>query len=135
MRRIMSTTILKMTREEAQEELEQNYKQQDAIVEKFSWPELTDADYIAAEQRLKECQEREKDLLRTKDFWKQVDRGLDRLIAKKGDDKKTLRKRAMASNEARNEISNVVGSKWTPDAINWTQDSEYKRLYGEDKDK
>ena len=41
----------------------------------------------------------------------------------------------MASNEARNEISSVVGSKWTPDAINWTQDSEYKRLYGEDKDK
>ena len=131
MRRIMSTTILKMTREEAQEELEQNYKQQDAIVEKFSWPELTDAEYIAAEQRLKECQEREKDLLRTKDFWEQVDRGLDRLIAKKGDDKKILKQRAMEANNARSEIAKDVGSTWTPDAIDWTQDSEYKRLFGD----
>ena len=132
MRRIMSTTILKMTREEAQEELEQNYKQQDAIVEKFSWPELTDADYIAAEQRLKECQEREKDLLRTKDFWQQIDRGLDRLIAKKGDDKKLLKQRAMKANEARSEISKDVGSEWTPNAIDWTKDSEYQRLYGKE---
>lgn len=44
-------------------ELKSNLKQQDAIVEKFSWPELTDQQYIAAEHRLKECQEREKELL------------------------------------------------------------------------
>jgi hypothetical protein len=127
----MSTTILKMTREEVQEELEQNYKQQDAIVEKFSWPELSDADYIAAELRLKECQEREEILLRTKDFWEQIDRGLDRLITKKGDDKKILKQKAMEANKARSEIASDVGSQWTPDAIDWTKDSEYQRLYGE----
>jgi glyceraldehyde-3-phosphate dehydrogenase/erythrose-4-phosphate dehydrogenase len=49
--------------DDAVEELEANLKQQDAIVEKFSWPELTDQQYIAAEHRLKECQEREQELL------------------------------------------------------------------------
>ena len=43
-------------------ELKSNLKQQDAIVEKFSWPELTDQQYIAAELRLNECQEREQEL-------------------------------------------------------------------------
>jgi len=126
----MSTTILKITKEEVQEELEQNYKQQDAIVEKFSWPELTDTEYLAAEHRLKECQEREEILLRTKDFWEQIDRGLDRLITKKGDDKKILKQKAMEANKARSEIVSDVGSQWTPSAIDWTKDSEYQRLYG-----
>jgi len=122
----MSTTILKITKEEVQEELEQNYKQQDAIVEKFGWPELTDAQYLAAEHRLKECQEREAILLRTKDFWEQLDRGLDRLIAKKGDDKKILKQK-----KAMEEINQkILQEKWTPSAIDWTKDSEYQRLYG-----
>jgi hypothetical protein len=43
-------------------ELKSNLKQQDAIVEKFSWPELTDQQYIAAELRLNKCQEREQEL-------------------------------------------------------------------------
>ena len=37
-------------------ELKSNLKQQAAIVEKFSWPELTDQQYIEAEHRLKKCQ-------------------------------------------------------------------------------
>tara|TARA_R110001599_G_scaffold173985_3_gene365936 strand:+ start:616 stop:825 length:210 start_codon:yes stop_codon:yes gene_type:complete len=48
--------------EKAIDELEANRKQQYAIVEKFSWPELTDQQYIAAELRLHKCQEREVEL-------------------------------------------------------------------------
>jgi hypothetical protein len=43
-------------KDELAQELKSNLKQQAAIVEKFSWPELTDQQYIEAEHRLKKCQ-------------------------------------------------------------------------------
>ena len=56
----MSTKIMfKMTIDEAKEELVANERMQEAIAEKFNWPELTDKEYIAAELRLSECQAEE----------------------------------------------------------------------------
>ena len=61
----MSTKIMfKMTIDEAKEELVANERMQEAIAEKFNWPELTDKEYIAAELRLSECQA-EEDVLRS----------------------------------------------------------------------
>ena len=77
----MSTKIMfKMTIDEAKEELVANERMQDAIVEKFSWPELTDKEYILAELRLAECQKDEKIILSTIDFWEQFEKGLEKKI-------------------------------------------------------
>jgi hypothetical protein len=69
-----------MTIDEAKEELVANERMQNAIVEKFSWPELTDKEYILAELRLAECQKEEKIILSTIDFWEQFEKGLEKKI-------------------------------------------------------
>ena len=130
MRRTMSTTILKITRKEAEAELKMNLRQQDAIGDKLNWSDLSMDGYIAAEQRLAECQSREKIILETIEFWKQIDKGLDDLIEKKGDDKKVLKNKMMEANKARSELAGEINTKWQPGAVDFTQDSEYKRLYG-----
>jgi len=119
----MSTKMMKMTIEEAKEELVANERMQEAIAEKFNWPELTDKEYILAELRLAECQEEEKLLLSTIDFWEQFGKSLEK--------KELLRQKAFEANFARTEIAGEVNTKWTPDAIDWTKDSEYIRLFGE----
>ena len=78
----MSTKMMKMTIEEAKEELVANERMQEAIAEKFDWPELTDKEYIAAELRLSECQAEEEVLRSTIDFWEQFQKGLDKKVEK-----------------------------------------------------
>jgi len=144
----MSTKIMfKMTIEEAKEELVANERMQEAIAEKFNWPELTDKEYIAAELRLSECQAEEDVLRSTIDFWEQFEKGLnkkqeksldkklDELIESKGDKEKLLKQKALEANFARMEIAGDVNTKWTPDAIDFTKDSEYIRLFGTESHK
>jgi len=144
----MSTKIMfKMTIDEAKEELVANERMQEAIVEKFNWPELTDKEYIAAELRLSECQAEEEVLRSTIDFWEQFEKGLekkqqqnldkqlDELIESKGDKEKLLKQKALEANVARTEIASEVNTKWTPDAVDWKKDSEYIRLFGIDSHK
>jgi hypothetical protein len=50
------------SKDELAQELKSNLKQQAAIVEKFSWSELTNQQYIEAEHRLKKCQSVEQKL-------------------------------------------------------------------------
>jgi hypothetical protein len=102
----MSTKITKMTLKEAQEELEMNLRQQDAISDKFGWPDLDDSDYIEAEHRLAECQKEEVILIATIDFWEQFEKSLEKKKQKKD---------------------------WSFKApkIDFTKDSEYIRLFGE----
>ena len=102
-----------MTIDEAKEELVANERMQNAIVEKFSWPELTDKDYILAELRLAECQKEEKVLLSTIDFWEQFQEGLDKKV-----------EQALEEDEAQDEIARTTGK------IDFTKDSEYIRLFG-----
>ena len=125
----MSTKMMKMTIDEAKEELVANVRMQEAIVEKFNWPELTDKEYILAELRLTECQEEEKLLLATIDFWEQFEKSLDK--KKLAVHNKSLKDKALEANFARTEIAGEVNTKWTPDAIDWKKDSEYIRLFGE----
>jgi hypothetical protein len=47
----MSTQALKISKADAIE-VKANQRQQEAIVEKFSWIDLDDSDYIEAEHRL-----------------------------------------------------------------------------------
>ncbi len=106
----MSTKIMfKMTIDEAKEELVANERMQEAIAEKFNWPELTDKEYIAAELRLSECQAEEEVLRSTIDFWEQFQKGLDKKV-----EKSLL-------------ITNSAGST---KKIDFTKDSEYIRLFG-----
>jgi len=121
--------MMKMTIDEAKEELVANVRMQEAIVEKFNWPELTDKEYILAELRLAECQEEEKLLLATIDFWEQFEKSLDK--KKLAVHNKSLKDKALEANFARTEIAGEVNTKWTPDAIDWKKDSEYIRLFGE----
>ena len=71
----MSTQALKISKADAIEELKANQRQQEAIVEKFSWIDLDDSDYIEADHRLAECQEREVLLLKTIDLHEQLEEG------------------------------------------------------------
>jgi hypothetical protein len=75
--------MFKMTIDEAKEELVANERMQDAIVEKWSWPELTDDEYILSEHRLAKCQEEEKLLISTIDFWEQFQKGLNKKVEQK----------------------------------------------------
>jgi hypothetical protein len=107
--------MFKMTIDEAKEELVANERMQNAIVEKFSWPELTDKDYILAELRLAECQKEEELLIATIDFWEQFQKGLD---------KKIEQRNFAEAEEAQDEIARTTGK------IDFTKDSEYIRLFG-----
>ena len=75
--------MFKMTIDEAKEELVANERMQDAIVEKWSWPELTNDEYILSEHRLAKCQEEEKLLISTIDFWEQSQKGLNKKVEQK----------------------------------------------------
>ena len=115
----MSTKIMfKMTIEEAKEELVANERMQEAIAEKFTWPELTDKEYIAAELRLSECQAEEEVLRSTIDFWEQFQKGLDKKVEQKHI--------AVLAEEAQDEIARTTGK------IDFSKDSEYIRLFGID---
>lgn len=115
----MSTKIMfKMTIEEAKEELVANERMQEAIAEKFNWPELTDKEYIAAELRLSECQAEEEVLRSTIDFWEQFQKGLDKKVEQKHI--------AVLAEEAQDEIARTTGK------IDFSKDSEYIRLFGID---
>lgn len=70
--------MFRMTIDEAKEELVANWRKQDAVVEKWSWPELTDDEYILSEHRLAKYQEEETLLLATIDFWEQFESSLDK---------------------------------------------------------
>jgi len=106
----MSTNIMfKMTIDEAKEELVANERMQEAIAEKFNWPELTDKEYIAAELRLSECQAEEEVLRSTIDFWEQFEKGLN--------------KKQEKSLESKCPPKDFV-------PIDFTKDSEYIRLFG-----
>mgnify|MGYP003147161132 CR=1 FL=1 len=114
----MSTKIMfKMTIDEAKEELVANERMQEAIAEKFNWPELTDKEYIAAELRLSECQAEEEVLRSTIDFWEQFQKGLDKKVEKSLDKK----------------LDEHIKSACPPKdfvPIDFTKDSEYIRLFG-----
>ena len=105
-----------MSIEEAKEELVANERMQEAIAEKFDWPELTDKEYIAAELRLSECQAEEEVLRSTIDFWEQFQKGLDKKVEQKHN--------AVLAEEAQDEIARTTGK------IDFTKDSEYIRLFG-----
>lgn len=106
-----------MTIDEAKEELVANERMQDAIVEKWSWPELTDDEYILSEHRLAKCQEEEKLLIATIDFWEQFEKSLENKEQKKDWKTRTFTE---------------VDVEFTkPNLIDLTKDSEYMRLFGE----
>ena len=107
-----------MTIDEAKEELVANERMQEAIAEKFNWPELTDKEYIAAELRLSECQAEEEVLRSTIDFWEQFQKGLDKKVEQKHI--------AVLAEEAQDEIARTTGK------IDFSKDSEYIRLFGID---
>jgi len=118
----MSTKIMfKMTIDEAKEELVANERMQEAIAEKFNWPELTDKEYIAAELRLSECRAEEEVLLSTIDFWEQFEKGLNKKQEKSLDKK----------------LDELIERKGHKDfvPIDHTKDSEYIRLFGIDSHK
>ena len=118
----MSTKIMfKMTIDEAKEELVANERMQEAIAEKFNWPELTDKEYIAAELRLSECQAEEEVLRSTIDFWEQFEKGLNKKQEKSLDKK----------------LDELIERKGHKDSvpIDFTKDSEYIRLFGTESHK
>ena len=108
MRSSMSTDAFAMTKEEARERLEAVHKQQDAIVEKWSWPELTDAEYIRSEHRLAECNAEEVALLNTIKLWEGIEKS-----------RKQIEKRKLENDFLKKK------------KIDFTKDSEYIRLFGE----
>lgn len=110
-----------MTIDEAKEELVANERMQEAIAEKFNWPELTDKEYIAAELRLSECQAEEEILRSTIDFWEQFEKGLNKKQEKSLDKK----------------LDELIERKGHKDfvPIDFTKDSEYIRLFGTESHK
>ena len=111
----MSTKMMKMTIDEAKEELVANERMQEAIAEKFNWPELTDKEYIAAELRLSECQAEEEVLRSTIDFWEQFEKGLNKKVE--------------------NSLLITNPSTGATKKIDFTKDSEYIRLFGAESQK
>ena len=103
----MSTPAFEMTKEEAQERLKAVHRQQDAIVEKWSWPELTDSEYISSEHRLKECNEEEILLLNTIKLWEGIEKS-----------RKQIEKRKLENDF------------FPREKIDFTKDSEYIRVFG-----
>jgi hypothetical protein len=103
----MSTKIMfKMTIDEAKEELVANERMQEAIAEKFNWPELTDKEYIAAE--LEKCNAEEVLLLNTIKLWEGIEKSREQI--KKRQAEKTF---------------------FPSEKIDFTKDSEYTGLFGE----
>jgi hypothetical protein len=103
----MSTPAFKMTKEEAQERLKTVHRQQDAIVEKWSWPELTDVEYIRSEHRLAECNAEEVLLLNTIKLWEGIEKSKERIKKRQAE------------------------PFFPSEKIDFTKDSEYARLLGE----
>ncbi len=104
----MSTPAFEMTKEEAQERLKAVHRQQDAIVEQWSWPELTDAEYISSQHRMEKCNAEEVLLLNTIKLWEGIEKSREQI--KKRQAEKTF---------------------FPSEKIDFTKDSEYTRLFGE----